>query len=166
MKYQSCYGCEDVTAFGFVSLMDLYESNFIKLKKLIPDVKSVESPVISKSPGHLDLFLTVTEKTKYTTTFYLSYCFETEHGLQMEPNFKIRVYHDAKLAEVMAGHLQHGRLKYDHLPSDALKAKWRLNRFLNKWLGYSLRQGHSFSPFIVASRGQIDRQIRALLQQS
>ncbi|MDH5765051.1 MAG: DUF1249 domain-containing protein, partial [Gammaproteobacteria bacterium] len=138
MKYLSGYGCEDVMPFGFVSLMDLYESNFMKLKKLIPEIQTVDSPVISKSPGHLDLFLTVTEKNKYTTTFYLSYCFETEHGLQMEPNFKIRIYHDAQLAEVMAGHLQHGRIRYDHLPADALREKWQLNRFLNKWLGYCL----------------------------
>ncbi|MDH5471250.1 MAG: DUF1249 domain-containing protein [Gammaproteobacteria bacterium] len=165
MHNMSFYGCEDVTPYGFVSLMDLYESNYIKLKKLIPDIKSIESPVISRSPGHLDLFLTVVEKNKYTTTFYLSYCFETDSGLQMEPNFRIRVYHDARLAEVMAGHLHHGRLKYDHLPADALKEKWRLNRFLNKWLGYCLRQGHSFAPFVVSSRAAIDGQIRRLLQQ-
>lgn len=163
MKTISGYGCEDVTPLGFVSLMDLYESNFIKLKKLIPDVKAIDSPVISRSSGHLDLFLTVVEKNKYTTTLYLSYCFETDHGLQMEPNFKIRVYHDARLAEVMAGHLHHGRLKFDHLPADALKERWRLNRFLNKWLGYCLRQGHSFSPFVVASRQTIDAQIKRLL---
>ena len=166
MNYISGYGCEDVTPHGFVSLMDLYESNFIKLKKLIPDVQSIDSPVISKAPGHLNLFLTVVEKNKYTTTFYLSYCFDTDNGLQMEPNFRIRIYHDAQLAEVMGGHLQHGRLKFDHLPADALKEKWRLNRFLNKWLGYSLRQGHSFAPLVVASRAAIDSQIRRLLQQS
>jgi len=166
MNYISEYGCEDVTPHGFVSLLDLYESNFIKLKKLIPDIQSIESPVISKSSGHLDLYMTVLAKNKYSPTFCLSYCFDTDNGLQMEPNFRIRVYHDAQLAEVMAGHLHHGRLKFDHLPADALKERWRLNRFLNKWLGYCLRQGHSFAPFVLASRVAIDTQIRRLLQQS
>ena len=143
MRQNAAYGCEDVIPQGFVSLMDLYESNYIKLRKLLPDINRIDSPTISKSSGHLDLYLNIIERSQYTSTLYLSYCFPTEHGLQMEPNLKIRIYHDARLVEVMAGHLHHGRLVLDNLPADALREKWRLNRFLNKWLGYCLRQGHS-----------------------
>ena len=145
MRQNAAYGCEDVIPQGFVSLMDLYESNYIKLRKLLPDINRIDSPTISKSSGHLDLYLNIIERSQYTSTLYLSYCFPTEHGLQMEPNLKIRIYHDARLVEVMAGHLHHGRLVLDNLPADALREKWRLNRFLNKWLGYCLRQGHSFA---------------------
>ncbi|MCW9012913.1 MAG: DUF1249 domain-containing protein [Gammaproteobacteria bacterium] len=141
----AAYGCEDVTPRGFVSLMDLYENNYIRLRKLLPDVNKIDSAIISRVPEHLDLYLNIIERSKFTTTLYLSYCFPTEHGLKMEPNLKIRIYHDAQLAEVMAGHLHHGRLVLDDLPADALKEKWQLNRFLNKWLGYCLKQGHSFA---------------------
>jgi uncharacterized protein YqiB (DUF1249 family) len=145
MEHVTAYGCEDVKPRSFVSLMDLYESNYIKLKKLLPTPEKIHHAVISPVPGHLDLYLNIIERSKYTTTLYLSYCFPTEHGLQMEPNLKIRIYHDAQLAEVMAGHLHHGRLVLDNLPVDALREKWRLNRFFNRWLGYCLKHGHTFS---------------------
>ena len=151
----------DLVPRGFVSLMDLYESNFIRLRKLIPDLQVLEDAVISRAAGHLDLYLKVIERSRYTSTLYLSYCFPGEHGLQMEPNLKIRIYHDARVAEVMAGHLHHGRLILDDLPAEALQEKWRLNRFLYKWLGYCLRQGHSFEPFVLQSKEEISIHLRA-----
>jgi uncharacterized protein len=160
MKQNANYGCEDVMPQGFVSLMDLYESNFIRLRKLIPDLHALDEAVISRAAGHMDLYLKIVERGRYTSTLYLSYCFPEEHGLQMEPNLRIRVYHDARLAEVMAGHLHHGRLILDNLPADALLEKWRLNRFLYKWLGYCLRQGHSFEPFVLESKEAISSHIR------
>ena len=165
MKQNAAYGCEDVRPRSFVSLMDLYESNYIRLRKLLPEPHNVEPALISKVAGHLDLYLNITEQSRFTTTLYLSYCFPTEHGLKMEPNMKIKIYHDAGVAEAMAGHLHHGRLILDNLPADALKEKWLLNRFLNRWLGYCLRQGHSFAPFIIDSRALIHEQIRAVAEQ-
>lgn len=165
MKQNAAYGCEDVSPQGFVSLMDLYESNFIRLRKLLPDPQGVDDALISRVSGHLDLYLNIVERSKYTTMLYLSYCFPTDHGLQMEPNLKIRIYHDARVAEAMAGHLHHGRLILDNLPADALKEKWQLNRFLNRWLGYCLRQGHSFAPFVIDSRARIHEQLRAVAGQ-
>jgi uncharacterized protein YqiB (DUF1249 family) len=54
------------------------------------------------------------------------------------------VYHDACLVEVLSGHLKHGRQRLEHLPADAKIEKWKLNRFLYKWLGFCLHQGHQF----------------------
>ncbi len=138
------YGCEDVLPVDFVSLMDMYEDNFIKLRKLIPHLNDIKDSAISTSKGHLDLFLQVVERSKFTTTLRLSYHFSVENEIRLEPNLKIRIYHDAGLAEVMSGKLHHGRLVLDHLPADALKQKWQLNRFLSKWLKYVLRQHHGF----------------------
>jgi len=140
----SQYGCEDVLPNDFVSLMDMYEDNFIKLRKLIPDIHLIESSSVSKSAGHLNLYMKIVERSKYTTTLMLSYCFSDDGTSRMEPNLKIRIYHDAGLAEVMSGKLHHGRLVLDNLPSDALRQKWQLNRFLSKWLKYCLRQKHGF----------------------
>lgn len=144
MKQAIAYGCEDVTPRGFVSLMDLYESNYIRLRKLLSDPERLSVNACSVLPDHLDLHLEIIDRSRYTTTLYLSYGFPTSDGLQMEPNLKIRIYHDARLAEVMSGHLHHGRLILDHLPASALKEKWKLNRFLSRWLSYCLKQGHSF----------------------
>lgn len=144
MRKTSQYGCEDVLPKDFVSLMDLYEENFIKLRKLIPNLSLIKDSSISKSTGHLDLHLKIVERSKFTTTLLLSYCFDANANQRMEPNLKIRIYHDAKLAEVMSGKLHHGRLLLDNLPADARNQKWALNRFLSKWLKYCLRQRHGF----------------------
>jgi uncharacterized protein YqiB (DUF1249 family) len=61
-----------------------------------------------------------------------------------EPALTIRIYHDVHQVEVLTGHLQHGRNQYDHVPEKAIKIKWKLNRFLFKWLGYCLYLGHQF----------------------
>ncbi|HED35659.1 MAG TPA: DUF1249 domain-containing protein [Gammaproteobacteria bacterium] len=140
----SQYGCEDVQPVDFVSLMDMYEENYIKLRKLIPGLSAIKNNSVSEVKGHMSLYLQIQERSKFTTTLILSYCFKEGAEQRMEPNLKIRIYHDAGLAEVMSGKLHHGRLVLDNLPSDALRQKWQLNRFLSKWLKYCLRQKHGF----------------------
>jgi len=139
------YGCEDVDPRGFVSLMDLYENNFIRLRKLMPDLHSLPVKAVSRLPGCLSLHMTILERSKYTTTLSLTYYFDESEQTFAEPALIIRVYHDASIVEVLTGHLKHGRQRYDHIPTRATKIKWKLNRFLYKWLGYSLYLGHSFS---------------------
>ena len=139
------YGCEDVDPRGFVSLMDLYENNYMRLRRLAPDLSKLPDIAVSCLPGCLSLHMTILERTKFTTTLCLTYYFEEgERGME-EPALTIRVYHDANQVEVLTGHLRHGRQHYDHIPAKAKKIKWKLNRFLYKWLGYCLYLGHSFT---------------------
>jgi len=145
------YGCEDVDPRGFVSLMDLYENNFIRLRKLMPDLHNLPVNAVSRLPGCLSLHMTILERSKYTTTLSLTYYFDETEQTFAEPALTIRVYHDASIVEVLTGHLKHGRLRYDHIPARAKKIKWKLNRFLYKWLGYSLYLGHSFSTLQASS---------------
>lgn len=144
MKTFKAYGLEDVDPRGFVSLMDMYENNFIRFKKLAGDIESMENHAVSRIFGCLDLYLTVNERCKYTTTVTLTYAFEDETDLVFEPDLKIRICHDAELVEVIAGHLKHGKQRLDHVPANTLKLKWKMNRFLYKWLGYCLYLGHQF----------------------
>jgi len=74
----------------------------------------------------------------------MTYHFTEGSLLYAEPDLRLRVYHDARLVEVLSGHLKHGRQKLEHLPADAKIEKWKLNRFLYKWLGFCLHQGHQF----------------------
>ena len=145
------YGCEDVDPRGFVSLMDLYENNFIRLRKLMPDLHNLPVNAVSRLPGCLSLHMTILERSKYTTTLSLTYYFDESEETFAEPALTIRVYHDASIVEVLTGHLKHGRQRYDHIPARARKIKWKLNRFLYKWLGYSLYLGHSFSVLQASS---------------
>ena len=160
MKSNAAYGLEDVDRRGFVSLMDMYEINFIRFKKLISNMDAVEDHAIAQVSHCLDLHLTINERCKFTTTVTLSYAFDDEAGMAYEPDLKLRIYHDAQLIEVIAGHLRHGRLHLDHVPADALKLKWKLNRFLYKWLGFCLYLGYQFDPDLSESKAskQIKKQ--------
>ena len=138
------YGCEDVDPRGFVSLMDLYENNFMRLRRLIPDMSRLPDDSVSELPGCLSLHLSILERTKFTTTLCLTYYFEEAQAQVAEPELTLRVYHDADQVEVLTGHLQHGRQRFDHIPAKTGAIKWKFNRFLYKWLGYCLYLGHSF----------------------
>jgi uncharacterized protein YqiB (DUF1249 family) len=141
---QNGYGCEDVALGGYVSLMDLYENNYIRFRKLVARLGELGASAVSKVDGCHDLHLEVLERSRYTTTVCLTYRFIEGSLLHVEPNLVCRVYHDACLVEVLAGNLKHGRQHLDHLGAGSLKMKWRLNRFLYKWLGFCLHLGHAF----------------------
>jgi len=130
----------------FAGLMDLYERNYILVRRLIPTLPGDHSARVSRVAGGLDLHLSLVELHRYTTDFRLTYRFNRGDGDHLEPDLHIRVYHDARVAEVLAAHLRRSpafRFKSDG-PVD-LNARWRVNRFLFKWLGYSLHQGHAFT---------------------
>lgn len=139
------YGCEDVDPRGFVSLMDLYENNYMRMRRLIPDLATLPNNAVSRLPGCLTLHLKIIERTKFTTTVFLTYYFEENNQAVAEPALTLRLYHDAHQVEVLTGHLKHGRLHFDHIPEKAIRVKWKLNRFLYKWLGFCLHLGHSFT---------------------
>ena len=151
------YGCEDVTGMGFVGLMDLYENNFIRFRKLVnrlpSDGTGASFPgqpgdsAVSRVPGYQDLHMEILEHGRFTSTVCLTYRFIEGGGLHTEPNLVFRVYHDARMVEMLSGNLHHGRQHHDHLPRESAMIKWKLNRFLFKWLGFCLHAGHAFDGF-------------------
>jgi uncharacterized protein len=126
----------------FSGLMDLYEHNYLRIRKIVPDLE-IADEMISVSPGHLDLYLSVLERCKYTTMVRMTYQFKQQDKVICEPDMHLRIYHDAHIAEV------HDRLDRNHrrvYSGETLQQKWKLNRFLYKWLGYCIFQGHCFHP--------------------
>ena len=127
---------------SFAGLMDLYEYNYLRMRRLVPDLEAADE-MISISPGHLDLYLSVTERCRYTTMVNMTYRFQHQGSTICQPDMHIKVYHDARNAEVL------DRLDRKHhrvYSGETLQQKWRLNRFLYKWLGYCIYQGHYFHP--------------------
>lgn len=127
---------------SFSGLMNLYEYNYLRLRKIAPDLQ-IADEMISLSPGHLDLYLSVTERCKYTTMIQMTYRFHKNDTLICQPDMHIKIYHDARNAEVQ------DRLDRKHrriYSGETLQQKWKLNRFLYKWLGYCIYQGHFFHP--------------------
>ena len=129
--------------------MELYECNYIRLRNLIPDVDVMPDAVVSRIPGVLDLHLRVIERNKFTTTLNLTYYFTDEQGRFPAPDMRVRMYHDAQVGEVIACGRRRGfrHAEYNRMfNSYTLLEKWYMNRFLQKWLGYCLMQGHRFVP--------------------
>ena len=130
----------------FASLMELYEQNYLLVRLLAPELRSMSSECfLSHVPGAMPLEISNIVHSRYTTTFNLTYRFSesSKHRSSREPDLTIRLYHDARSCEVMSGLLPEGRLEVRRT-RDLGEGK-RLNRFLHKWLSYCLRQGHRFT---------------------
>ena len=127
--------------------MTLYESNFVRLRWLVRDLRAVTGRAVSKSPSDCDLYLTPLELSRYTSVFRLTYEFGDELNCVRDPDLEVCVYHDARLAEVRSfrGFQRHPQLS--RLQSGLkreLDQRWARNMMLNKWLEYCAEQGHHF----------------------
>jgi uncharacterized protein YqiB (DUF1249 family) len=128
-----------------VGLMALYESNYLRLLRLMPEVARLDGCFRSSIAGDCDLHVEILERCKYTVTLSLTYHLETDDGLLIDPDMTVRVYLDGQLAEVLAigerqVHTALRRLVREH--RDELDRRWRRNVVLNKWLDYLSEQGH------------------------
>lgn len=133
---------------SFVSLMTLYESNFIRLGWLVPDLRHLRGSMTSSVSGQPALELSVLEQCRYTTTLGMTYLFGTGPAAARDPELEIRVYHDARLAEACgtAADPSHPRLR--SLAADVPREqgrRWSCNMLLNKWLEYCADNGHRFA---------------------
>jgi uncharacterized protein YqiB (DUF1249 family) len=132
----------------FAGLMDLYERNYINIRRLIPTMPPTQTCLASHVPDGLSFYMTVVERFPYTSEISLTYHFCRESGVVIEPDLRVRVYHDARLAEVTGATLRNWpkfQADQEDQPNMQLVARWHVNRFLFKWLNYCLHQGHRFS---------------------
>ncbi len=127
------------------------EANYYRLLKLMPRYQLADDWRFALDQGnrHQYLQIRILERSRYTTTVQLAQLDirlpEATDWLQL-PKLTVRLYHDARLAEVLAweGH-KRLRPRYDY-PNQAMyhsDEKAQLNRFLGEWLSLSLQQGLS-----------------------
>jgi uncharacterized protein len=138
---------------GFAALMGLYESNYLRLRRLAGDPARLSGTLISRVGGDCELQLAVVEHMRYTSTLSLTYLLPREPGApQRFPDLKLRVYHDARLLEVEAVQPQHNSRTIAAAEARALRLarerelhqRWMRNMMLNKWLEYCADRGHRF----------------------
>ena len=130
---------------SFVGLMALYESNYLRLMQLVPELDRLDGCFRSRVAGDCDLYVEILERSRYTVTLSLTYHFETDEGLLIDPDMTVRAYLDGRLAEVLSigrrqRHPALRRLVREH--REELDRRWRRNMVLNKWLDYLSDQGH------------------------
>jgi hypothetical protein len=132
---------------SFVSLMSLYESNYLRLRALAGDVRRHAGRHVSSVHGDCDLHFEVLEHAPYTSMLRLTYLFDGDGGSVADPDLELRVYHDARLAEASAcgRWIRHASLEHVRAGIPAqLGERWLRNMLLNKWLDYCLDRGHAF----------------------
>jgi uncharacterized protein len=124
---------------GFVALMGLYESSFLRLGALAGDLAQLPRTCISNVDGDCTLLLSVLERSRYTSQLLLTYLLpdgRVPAGLERVPDLRLRLYHDARLLEAECGAA--GARERE------LHRRWARNMMLNKWLEYCMDRGHRF----------------------
>ncbi len=144
---------------SFVSLMTLYESNYIRLRELVRDPHAIAGEQVSRVATDCDLHLAVIERSRYTSVLRLTYLFEDAGAVIAEPDLELRVYHDARLVEASrcARWQRHaGLASLQSSLSRSLGERWRRNMLLNKWLDYCADRGHRFAQAAAPADGRRD----------
>lgn len=130
----------------FAWLMGLYADNYWRLVRVLgPDALAVGG-WLSRAGDGLDLSVEVLERHPYTLELRLSYLFRDEATGAPDPSAHVRMYRDARLAEVSACYV--GPRMQDVLglhpePRAVMQHRLRMNAFLGKWLDYLEDRGHS-----------------------
>lgn len=139
----------------FAGLMTLYESNHVRLKQLLGNLRKLPECAASVSATDLSLHLLVEERCRYTTVMQMTYWFDDGDVKSADPDLKLRIYHDARLAEAVscADSPRHEALKGVWRPARTeMEHRWTLNILLNKWLEFCLDNRHAFPHHAAAVR--------------
>ena len=137
---------------GFVALMSLYESNYLRFLHLAGDPARLAGTLISRVDGDCELRLAVLEHMPYTSMLTLTYLLPSGGSGSFErlPDLRLRAYHDARLLEADQFRQQqpkeHNTRRRDPLRGEReLHQRWTRNMMLNKWLEYCVERGHRFT---------------------
>lgn len=134
------------------SLQAVCEANFYRLRQLMPDMAETdESHIVLDAAGEPQrLVLQVLERCPYTTTLRLRH--EKQHQWLTPPSMEVRLYHDARMAEVIVVHQRRRFRSVYPYPNEQMlqpDEKFQLNQFLGEWLGYCHRHGQSAHPVLI-----------------
>ena len=137
---------QELPSFNRLSwLMGLYGENYQRIARLLDLRELTPGAYLSRCANGLDLVVEVLEVHPYTLELRLSYRMNDPVTGQPDPSAYVRVYRDARQAEVT--HCYIGRHWQDVLgvhpsPKVMFGHRLRMNSFLNKWLDYLVGQGH------------------------
>ena len=138
-----------------VELQAACEANYARLMQLLPAMRDgpTAQPLsrrVALSQGEQQLgvlALQVLETCPYTSTIEV----RQEHSLPWlpVPQLEVRVYHDARMAEVVGAQRARrfrGIYPYPNADMHQPDEKTQLNLFLGEWLSHCLACGHELEP--------------------
>ena len=120
------------------------DANYVRLMRLCPTLRERGggSFGVTIAGRRAQVGIEVVERNPYTTLIRLRQRPEAPWGLN--PGFTVRLYHDARCAEVVEyQRARHFKAVYDY-PNEAMRQrdeKVQVNRFLGEFLSYCLRNG-------------------------
>lgn len=130
-------------------LMQLCATNYALLMRLLlnsSDQKAKAGKQYSFFISEqLQYCLTIKEVTRYTTLVNLKqFVADSCYGEILAPTMMIRLYHDARMAEINSSqHIRYIKPRYN-FPNDKMHypdEKQQINQFLKEWLQLCLQQG-------------------------
>ncbi len=123
------------------------EANYVRMMKLLAGAKADTYEFqVSRGTSVWRHQLQIIERSRYTTTLVLTQVSPYATSWLKMPRLTVRIYHDARLAEVLAweGHKRlRPRYEYPNSLMYHSDEKLQLNLFLGEWLNLCLAQGHS-----------------------
>lgn len=129
-------------------LQALCAANYAAILRLLPQLRGEQAGcfVIDALGGH-EVSVSIRERGPYTTLIDI----EQEGGAvsaASSPRFQVRVYHDARMAEVTVCHgHRHIRPSYEY-PNARMyqrNEKYQINQFFGEWLSLCLATGRAVS---------------------
>ncbi|MEH6626124.1 MAG: DUF1249 domain-containing protein [Motiliproteus sp.] len=130
------------------------DTNYLRLMKLMPDIDHCDQRCfhITWRQHRATVELHVEERFTYTTTLRIEQCYDNQHWIQM-PGLIVRVYHDARMAEVISRQQRRqfrGSYIYPNKQMHQPDEKAQLNQYLGEWLNQCLTHGHSSEKLAIA----------------
>ncbi len=138
----------------FAYLMGLYAENYHRLSRMFSPQTLAQGRYVSSVDDGLDLHLEIVERHPYTTELHLTYSVPDPETGGLSPSAWLRIYSDARVAEVT--HCHPGKKFWHDLgpfpPAKTLfQHRMRMATFLNRWLEYLAEQGHSRGTLLPAA---------------
>lgn len=136
------------------------DANYVRLLKLFPEMVQENKTKSERKIGICHgvdrvMCLSVLEQTPYTTLIQLSQEGVEDSSIQPPggwlalPVLRLRLYHDARVAEVVSCEGSRRAFPRYEYPNERMyhqdeKAQW--NQFLSEWLAYCLEHGYEVEP--------------------
>lgn len=126
----------------FPAMMRLCETNFAQLRRLLPR-NEIVGETVSYQVGSAIYQLKIVESTRYTSLVDIKQTAPAVSYWSL-PSMTIRLYYDARVAEVCASQqIYRFKARYDY-PNKKLHQrdeKHQINQFLADWLRYCMAHG-------------------------
>jgi uncharacterized protein len=126
------------------ALQGVCTANYLGMHKLFPGMRGeCHRGILLGNGDRLDL--QVLESGPYTSLVAMSQ-HRQEIALVPPRQCQVRIYHDVRMAEVVAwGDVRklQGRYHYPNQFMHQEDEKWQMNRFLGEWIQYCLAQGRA-----------------------